>query len=209
MLELHDYWRSSASYRVRIALELKGLPWHAIPVDLRTSAQRDPQFLKRNPQGLVPVLEDQATVITQSLAILEYLEERYPQPALLPADIVARARVRSAMTTIACDIHPLNNLRVTRYLREQLGQDESAIQQWIHHWITLGLEALEQLACQWSNGQALVGDVVSLADVCLVPQLYNARRFDCDLSAYPTLLAIESVLVQLPAVIAARPVEVG
>lgn len=209
MLELHDYWRSSASYRVRIALELKGLPWHAIPVDLRTSAQRDPQFLKRNPQGLVPVLEDQATVITQSLAILEYLEERYPQPALLPADIVARARVRSAMTTIACDIHPLNNLRVTRYLREQLGQDESAIQQWIHHWSTLGLEALEQLACQWSNGQALVGDVVSLADVCLVPQLYNARRFDCDLSAYPTLLAIESVLVQLPAVIAARPVEVG
>lgn len=208
MLRLHDYWRSSASYRVRIALNVKGLAYETLPVDLRRGAQRETGFLAVNPQGLVPVLEDGATSIAQSVAILEYLEETHPAPALLPRSASERAQVRSLVAAIACDIHPLNNLRVTNYLRERLSQGEEAINDWIRHWIVLGFEALEVRAAAGGSGRFLHGDALSLADVCLVPQMYNARRFECDLAPFPTLVAIDAALAQLPAVAAARPVDV-
>lgn len=208
MLRLHDYWRSSASYRVRIALNIKGLTYETLPVDLRRGAQRETGFLAVNPQGLVPVLEDGATSIAQSVAILEYLEETHPAPALLPRSASERAQVRSLVAAIACDIHPLNNLRVTNYLRERLSQGEEAINDWIRHWIVLGFEALEVRAAAGGSGRFLHGDALSLADVCLVPQMYNARRFECDLAPFPTLVAIDAALAQLPAVAAARPVDV-
>lgn len=208
MLRLHDYWRSSASYRVRIALNVKGLSYEALPVDLRRGAQRDAGFLAVNPQGLVPVLEDGAASISQSVAILEYLEETHPAPALLPRSAIERAQVRSLMAAITCDIHPLNNLRVTTYLREQLSHGEEEINEWIRHWISLGFEALEVRAAAGGNGRFLHGEALSLADVCLVPQMYNARRFGCDLAPFPTLVAIDAALVQLAAFAAARPVDV-
>lgn len=203
MLILHTYWRSSAAYRVRIALEYKGLDWNAIPVNLQTGAQRDPAYLARNPQGFVPMLEEDATRITQSLAIIEYLEERYPTPPLLPESPALRARARSMAALIACDIHPLNNLRVTRYLRDELGQPPERVERWIRHWIVEGLRALEM---QIDGSSAFVcGDRVSLADVCLLPQLYNAERFGCDLTGCPRIRAIGAKLALLPAFAAAHP----
>lgn len=204
MSVLYDYFRSSASYRVRIALNLKGLAYDSVPVSLLDNAQRAPEYLSKNPQGLVPALLDGEQLLTQSLAICEYLEETYPQPALLPNDAIGRARVRALALSIACDIHPLNNLRVLRRLEAQFAADQAGKDAWYQHWIQSGFEAFEQ-QIQSTHGQYCFGDTVTLADLALVPQVYNARRFNCDLSAYPTMLAIEQRCLALDAFARATP----
>ena len=204
MRVLYDYFRSSASYRVRIALNLKGLAYDSVPVSLLDNAQRAPEYLSKNPQGLVPALLDGEQLLTQSLAICEYLEETYPQPALLPNDAIGRARVRALALSIACDIHPLNNLRVLRRLEAQFAADQAGKDAWYQHWIQSGFEAFEQ-QIQSTHGQYCFGDTVTLADLALVPQVYNARRFNCDLSAYPTMLAIEQRCLALDAFARAIP----
>ena len=204
MRVLYDYFRSSASYRVRIALNLKGLAYDSVPVSLLDNAQRAPEYLRKNPQGLVPALLDGEQLLTQSLAICEYLEEAYPQPALLPNDTIGRARVRALALSIACDIHPLNNLRVLRRLEAQFAADQAGKDAWYQHWIQSGFEAFEQ-QIQSTHGQYCFGDTVTLADLALVPQVYNARRFNCDLSAYPTMLAIEQRCLALDAFARATP----
>ena len=204
MCVLYDYFRSSASYRVRIALNLKGLAYDSVPVSLLDNAQRAPEYLSKNPQGLVPALLDGEQLLTQSLAICEYLEETYPQPALLPNDAIGRARVRALALSIACDIHPLNNLRVLRRLEAQFAADQAGKDAWYQHWIQSGFEAFEQ-QIQSTHGQYCFGDTVTLADLALVPQVYNARRFNCDLSAYPTMLAIEQRCLALDAFARATP----
>ncbi len=204
MRVLYDYFRSSACYRVRIALNLKGLAYDSVPVSLLDNAQRAPEYLSKNPQGLVPALLDGEQLLTQSLAICEYLEETYPQPALLPNDAIGRARVRALALSIACDIHPLNNLRVLRRLEAQFAADQAGKDAWYQHWIQSGFEAFEQ-QIQSTHGQYCFGDTVTLADLALVPQVYNARRFNCDLSAYPTMLAIEQRCLALDAFARATP----
>lgn len=205
-MKLYSYFRSSAAYRVRIALHLKGLPYDYLPVDLREGEQRAPAYRAINAQELVPALCDERGSFTQSLAILEYLEERYPEPALLPRLPEARARVRAIALAIACDIHPLDNLRVLQYLTHTLGVDEQAKNRWYTHWIELGLAALEaQLAGDPAQELFCHGSTPTLADVCLVPQLANARRFQLSLDPYPTLLRIEAACHALPAFAAAAP----
>ncbi len=207
-MRLYTYFRSSAAYRVRIALNYKGLSYESVPVNLRgpVSEQRSPGYLKLNPQGLVPLLEDGGQVLRQSVAIIEYLEETHPRPALLPAGAIARATVRALTLAIACDIHPLNNLRVLNYLRGPLGCEQARVDAWYAHWIAEGFAALETEAARGSgDGRHLYGDTVTLADVCLVPQMYNARRMNCDLAGYPTLRSIEAHLTGLPAFAAAAP----
>ncbi|MDX6748389.1 maleylacetoacetate isomerase [Geminicoccaceae bacterium 1502E] len=203
-MRLHDYWRSSAAWRVRIALNLKDLAFEQVTVDLLAGGQHAPAYKALNPQGLVPLLEDGADRLGQSLAIIEYLEERYPQPPLLPRDPALRGRVRSLALHIACDIHPLNNTRVLRHLREAMGIDKEGVQRWYAHWIAEGLASLEA-ALQASAGRYCVGDTVSLADVCLVPQVGNARRYRCELGPYPTIRRIDEALAALPAFERARP----
>jgi maleylpyruvate isomerase len=204
-VKLYTYYRSSAAYRVRIALALKGIAYEQVPVDLRAGAQRGAQYLEHNPQGLVPSLEEGGATLVQSLAIIEYLEERYPEPPLLPGTALDRARVRALALAVACDLHPLNNQRVLRYLRESLGQGESAVDAWYRHWIGEGFRALEQTAGRTSDGHYLYGARLTLADVCLVPQVFNARRFNCDLAPYPTLRNVCAYLETLPAFAAAAP----
>jgi maleylacetoacetate isomerase len=189
-MRLYDYWRSSAAYRVRIALNFKGLAYEPVPVDLRAGAQRTPEFLEINPQGLVPVLEDEGVRLTQSLPILNYLEERYPEPALLPRDAPGRATARAIAVAIACEIHPLNNLRVLQYLERELGLGEAQRLAWYRHWMAEGLGPIEAMLAR-SAGAFCVGDAPSLADVCLVPQVYNARRYQCDLEPYPRIRRID------------------
>jgi maleylacetoacetate isomerase len=201
---LHDYFRSSAAYRVRIALRLKGVEHDSVSVDLRTGAQKGEAYRALNPQGLVPVLEIDGHRIAQSLAIIDYLEATRPDPALLPADPAGQAHVRAMALTIACDIHPLNNLRVLRYLEHELGHDEPARNLWYAHWIAQGLEALERTAAPGA-GPFLFGDSPTLADICLVPQLYNARRFAVPLDAFPTLLRVDEEAARLEAFAAAHP----
>ncbi len=207
-MKLYGYFRSSAAYRVRIALNLKGVDYESVPVDLRApaNAQHSPGFLALNPQGLVPVLVDGERTLTQSLAIVEYLEEVRPQPPLLPEAAADRAQVRALALAIACDIHPLNNTRVLSYLRAPLGADEAAVSAWYAHWVARGLRALEaQVARLGSDGRHMFGAAVTLADVCLVPQMYNARRFHCDVTPYPTLRSISAHLETLPAFARAAP----
>tara|TARA_R110002110_G_scaffold153886_1_gene347560 strand:+ start:116234 stop:116866 length:633 start_codon:yes stop_codon:yes gene_type:complete len=202
-LQLYDYFRSSAAYRLRIALNLKGLEYASLPVNLVANEQRDADYLAVNPLGLVPALATaEGELLTQSVAILEWLEEEYPQPALLPADALGRARVRAMVQTVACDIHPLNNLRVQRYLVDMLGVSEEAKLGWYHHWIALGFAALEQ---QVAGDRYCYGDSPTLADICLLPQMFNARRFEQDLQPFPRLCAIAAHLEQLPAFAAASP----
>ena len=189
-MRLYDYWRSSAAYRVRIALNFKGLSYEQVPVDLRAGAQRAPDFLEINPQGLVPVLEDNGVSLTQSLPILNYLEERYPEPPLLPKDAPGKATSRAMAVAIACEIHPLNNLRVLQYLEHELGLTEAQRLSWYRHWVAEGFGAIETMLAR-SAGAFCVGDAPSLADVCLVPQAYNARRYQCDLEPYPTIRRID------------------
>jgi len=206
-MKLYDYFRSSAAYRVRIALNLKGLAPERVFIHLRKGAQRDEGYLAVNPQGLVPALAtDDGTVLTQSLAIIEYLDEIAPSPPLLPGKAVDRARVRSLSLAIACDIHPLDNLRVLRYLLHTVGVEEAQKDAWYKYWIDVGLEALEtSVAGNPATGRFCHGDAPTLADICLVPQLANARRVDMDLSPYPTLTRIEAACQALPAFAAAAP----
>jgi len=205
-MKLYTYFRSSAAYRVRIALNLKGIDYEVVPVDLRPGAHRQPDYLALNPQGLIPALADGDTVIGQSLAVIEYLEETHPHPPLLPRSTLDRARVRSMALNVACDIHPLNNLRVLNYLRSPLGQDKETVDTWYRHWIAEGFRGLEEEAKRSSgDGHHLFGTRVTLADVCLVPQMFNAHRFNCDVEPYPTLRAICSHLEALPEFARAAP----
>lgn len=203
-MDLYTYFRSSAAYRVRIALALKGLEYRSVPVHLGRGEQAAPPFRAVNPQGLVPVLDDDGTVVGQSLAILEYLDETNPWPPLLPADAPGRARVRRLALMVACDIHPLNNLRVLNHLRGEAGFDEAGITRWVHHWITEGFDALEALL-EGAAGRFCHGDVPTLADICLVPQVFNARRFGMDVAAWPTILRVDAACRTLPAFAAAAP----
>lgn len=206
-MKLYDYFRSSAAYRVRIALNLKGLAPERVFVHLRRGAQRADEYLALNPQGLVPALvTDGGDVLTQSLAIMEWLDETHPRPPLLPVDAAGRARVRAIALAIACDIHPLNNLRVLNYLTGTLGVSDAQKNGWYRYWCDVGLEALEtQLAREKATGRYCHGGAPTLADICLVPQLANARRFDVDVTSYPTLTRIEAACNALPAFADAAP----
>ena len=209
MLTLYTYFRSSAAYRVRIALNLKGLQYASAPVHLVRDGgqQHQAAYLAKNPQGLVPALQlDEGTVLTQSLAILEYLEDTHPQPALLPPDAVGRARVRALAQAIACDIHPLNNLRVLKYLKRELHLSDAQKEAWYQHWIGSGLQAIEtMLAASPATGAFCHGDTPSMADCCLVPQVYNAQRFHCPLGNYPNITRIAQHCNSLPAFQQAAP----
>jgi maleylacetoacetate isomerase len=205
-MKLYNYFRSSAAFRVRIALNLKGLKYDYVSKAFLKNEHRGADYLAVNPQGLIPALDVDGTVISQSVAIIEYLDELHPQPPLLPADPLARAQVRSIALAIACDIHPLNNLRVLNYLRQDLAQTDDGVNTWYRHWVGEGFRGLElQVAKHSSARRHCFGDSLSLADVCLVPQMYNARRFNCDLTPFPTLVAISTHLESLPAFDTARP----
>jgi maleylacetoacetate isomerase len=201
-MKLYTYFRSSAAWRVRIALALKGIGTDAEFIHLLKGGgqQRTAGFRAINPMGVVPALAlDDGTVLTQSIAIMEYLEETHPEPPLLPEDPQARARVRAFALGIACEIHPLNNLRVLRYLKNAMGQSDSARDMWYHHWIAEGLTALETIVRDTGPGPFLFGAAPSMADVCLVPQMANARRFKCPVDVYPTLLRAETAALAVPA----------
>ncbi|HXY75479.1 MAG TPA: maleylacetoacetate isomerase [Steroidobacteraceae bacterium] len=207
-MKLYGYFRSSATYRVRIALNLKGIPWELQVIDLRppVAAQHRPEFLALNPEQLIPVLDDGGRLLTQSLAIIEYLEETHPEPPFLPRSPTERATVRALALAVACDIHPLNNLRVLEYLRSALRQDDQGVTAWYAHWIGEGFRGLEERAKKLSgDGRHMFGSTVTLADICIVPQMYNARRFNVDVSAYPTLRTICAHLETLPAFAKAAP----
>jgi maleylpyruvate isomerase len=204
MICLHGYWRSSAAYRVRIALNLKGLAYQQVTHDLRTGAQRQNGYALLNPQRLVPALETSHGVVTQSLAILEWLEETHADPALLPASSRDRATVRAMADLIACDIHPLNNLRVLTALRGDLGADATQVSAWMAHWIAEGFEALEVLV-ERHGGRHAFGDTPTFADCCLVPQVYSAERFAVDLTPFPRVRRVAEAARALDAVAAAHP----
>jgi len=204
-MRLYSYFRSSAAYRVRIALNVKGIEYETVTVDLPGGAHRTPEFRAVNPQATIPTLDDDGTILWQSLAIIEYLDARYPAPRLIPDEPVARARVQALAQLIACEIHPLNNLRVLTYLRRELALDEAAVAKWYSHWIAESFAPLETFAEKWSGGRYCFGDSLSLADVYLVPQMVNARRFNCDLAPYPKLVRIASSLEQEPAIARAAP----
>ena len=202
----YEYFRSSAAYRVRIALNLKGIEYESRQVDLREGEQSSDDYRGLNPQGLVPMIEIDGHAITQSIAIIVYLDMRYPQQPLLPASAEPRSHVIALSQTIACDIHPLNNLRVLKYLKNDLGHSQEEVDRWYAHWISEGLSALEVLAAPRA-GAFMVGDAPTLADCCLIPQLYNARRFNVPLDDYPTLLRADENANKLDAFAAAYPKE--
>ncbi|MCS0628526.1 maleylacetoacetate isomerase [Telluria mixta] len=207
-MKLYTYFRSSAAYRVRIALNLKGLKYDAVPVHLLRGGgeQLQENYVKMNPSGLVPTFQDDYITLTQSMAILEYLEDEYPQVPLLPKDASGRARVRELAQIIACDIHPVNNLRVLRYLVKDLGLSEEIKTQWYRHWIVGGLDVLEKhLARDPSAGPLCHGYLPTIADCFLVPQVFNAQRHGIDISVYPNIARINAACVELPAFVAAHP----
>jgi maleylacetoacetate isomerase len=204
-VKLYTYFRSSAAYRVRIALNLKGLQYDTLPVHLTKDGgqQRKPEFQKVNPQMRVPALElSSGDVLTQSLAIIEYLDDIEPEPPLLPADALDRAHVRALAQVVACDIHPLNNLIALQYLKRTLKHEQPEIDTWYHHWVVEGFKALEQML---KPGPYAYGAHVTLADICLVPQLFNARRLEVPLDAFPKIVAVEQACLKLPAFDKARP----
>jgi maleylpyruvate isomerase len=204
MLRLHGYWRSTASYRVRIALALKGLAYEQAPHDLRTGAHKDPSYLRLAPHGLVPALETDEGVLIESLAILEWLEERHPAPPLLPRDLMGRAMVRSMASIVGCDIHPLNNLRVLKVLRAEFDAEQAAVDAWIARWIGDGFSALEALVAFHGDGFAY-GAEPTLVDCFLVPQVYAADRFMVDLTPFPAIRAAAERALQLDAFQASHP----
>ena len=205
-MKLYSYFRSSASFRVRIALALKGLAYDYVPVHLARNEQLAPGFGELTPTRLVPLLTDGEVTLSQSLAIIEYLDETHPEPPLLPADALGRARVRALALDIACEIHPLNNLRVLRYLVHELGVTEEAKNTWYRHWVEGGLEAVErQLASQPATGRFCHGDAPTLADCILVPQIFNAQRFECRLDHVPTVMRVFAECMRLPAFDGAQP----
>jgi maleylpyruvate isomerase len=207
-MKLYGYFRSSAAFRVRIALNLKGLAYDQAPVHLRRNEQFRPEYVALQPQGLVPALElDDGDVLIQSLAIIEYLDETHPRPPLLPSHPAARARVRALALAVACDIHPINNLRVLRHLADPLGQDAKGVEAWYNHWIAVGFAAIEHMLAQDGQaGEFCQGDAPSLADICLVPQFANAQRYPSfDLGPYPAIRRIAANCLQLGAFERARP----
>ena len=209
-MKLYTYFRSSAAYRVRIALNVKGIAYDSIPVHLLQDGGQQllPAYRAVNPSALVPALDDDGAILTQSLAMLEYLDETRPAVPLLPADALGRARVRALALAIACDAHPLTNLRVLKYLKNTLGLSDEAKQEWYRHWMAEGLAAVEALLVQGDpSGTGLFchGDSPTMADCCLVPQVFNAQRFNIDVSAYPNIDRINSLCVELPAFTAAHP----
>lgn len=202
---LFDYWRSSASYRVRIVLNLKNVPYTRIPTSLLENEQKAPDYVARNPQGFVPMLSIDGHDLTQSLAIIDYLDANYPDPAMVSSNPADRARTLAQALIIAADIHPIDNLRVLRYLKDQMGQSQEAVDEWYRHWIVEGFAALEAMA---PKDGLFGGDLPNLADVCLVPQMANARRLNTPLDAFPRLLRIDAALTKLPAFMAAHPDQV-
>lgn len=204
-MKLYTYFRSSAAFRVRIALNLKGLEYEPAFVHLPRGEHRAQAYGSLNPQALLPTLEDGGRLLTQSLAILEYLEETHPAPALLPKDPFERARVRSLAMLVACEIHPLNNLRVLQHLKRVLGQNEEQVNAWYRHWIADGLARLEADLARPGTGLYCHGNLPTLADCCLVPQVFNAQRYQCDTSAYPTVMRVFAACMQLAAFDRAQP----
>ena len=205
-MKLYGYYRSSASYRIRIILQTKGIGWEYRTILLSEGEQSSESFKAMNPMGLVPVLDTGEAVLAQSPAIAEYLEERHPEPALLPPDPLGRARVREMMHTVGCEIHPLQNLGVLKYIRVAYSLDDDAVFAWCRNWIGRGFAAFEALARERSaDGQFSFGDALTLADVWLIPQLYNARRFELDLTSYPTIVSIDGHCQTLDAFEAAHP----
>ena len=207
-MKLYSFFRSSASYRVRIALNLKGVDYEQLPIHLRRGGgeQFGAAYQAINPQALVPALEDGGRVLIQSLAIMEYLDERFPKPPLLPEAPADRAFVRSMALVVACEIHPIQNLRVLVYLKNSLKHSDEDVNRWAQHWINLGLSALEQMvAAQSQRGKFCFGDAPTMADICLIPQLANARRFNCDLADFRSLIKIEQHCMALPAFANAAP----
>lgn len=206
-MTLYTYWRSSTAYRVRIALNLKGLPFESVPVHLVKGEQKADSYTQLNPQGILPTLQTgEGAALTQSLAICEWLEEAHPTPSILPSDALGRARVRAFAQAIACEIHPITNLRVLTYLTGELGVSEDAKLAWYRHWVAEGLAPLEAMvAGHPATGRFVQGDTPSLADICLVPQLYNARRFEVDLTPYPTLVRLDEAARSLTAFAEAAP----
>ncbi len=204
-MELYGYFRSSTAYRVRIALNVKGLDHRHIPLSILAGEHRGAEYLKKNPQGFVPYFTDGDVAMGQSMAMLEYLEEEYPEPALLPADAVGRARVRQLSGIIACDIHPVDNLRVLKYIVSEFGASDEQKTAWYHHWILEGFRAFEILLQDGKSGDFCHGDDVSFADLCLVPQVYNARRFQCPMDEFPNIIRITENCNRQDAFIQALP----
>lgn len=204
-MKLYTYFRSSAAYRVRIALNLKKAPHTLVPVSLLKAEHKDPAYTGQNPQGFVPMLDDDGAILTQSLSIIDYLDQKFPEPALYPAPPQARAIAQSMALIIACDIHPLDNLRVLKYLKTNLGQEQDSVDRWYRHWIVEGFTALEAMVAQHGGAHYCFGDSVSVVDLFLAPQMYNARRFETDLSAFPRLTAIDQHLNSLDAFKDAAP----
>ena len=199
---LFDYWRSSASYRVRIALNLKGVAYETVDTSLLDGAQMAPDYVARNPQGFVPMLSIDGHDLTQSLAIIDYLDAQYPEPSMVSREPLERATTLAQAMVVAADIHPVNNLRILKYLKNELGQDQEAVDRWYRHWIAEGFAALEAMA---PESGLFGGDRPNLADVCLVPQMYNARRFATDLSVFPRLVRIDAACNEMEAFQNAAP----
>ena len=199
---LFDYWRSSASYRVRIALNLKGVAYETVDTSLLDGAQKAPDYVARNPQGFVPMLSIDGHDLTQSLAIIDYLDAQYPEPPMVSRDPLERAKTLAQAMFVAADIHPVNNLRILKYLKNELGQDQEAVDRWYRHWIAEGFAALEAMA---PESGLFGGNLPNLADICLVPQMYNARRFATDLSAFPRLVRIDAACNEMEAFQNAAP----
>ena len=206
-MKLYTFFRSSAAFRLRIALNCKGLAYEPVPVSLPKDEHKRASYLALHPQGLVPALEDGGKIYVQSLAMMEYLEETHPQPPLLPATAEDRAYVRAAAQIVACEIHPLNNLRTLRYVKKSYGLDEEGVNRWYRHWIAEGLDGLEMfLSRSGKCAKYCYRDQVTIADCCLVPQVFNAQRYQCDLTPYPVITGIFAECMQLDAFIAAQPI---